>query len=105
VRIIDGFVAPFGLLIAGIAVPSLIIGLLPRPLAWIGLVVAAFSVISTFVLLTSVLDFTLPVGRFLGLAWLISASILLPRSRQELRRSVRPTAGSSAVSIREAKAS
>jgi hypothetical protein len=100
-----GFVAPLGLLIAGIAVPSVIIGLLPRPLAWIGLVIAALSVISTFVLLTPVLDFTLPVGRFLGLAWLISASLLLPRSRQELRPSVRRNAGSSAVSIREAKAS
>jgi hypothetical protein len=76
-----GFVAPLGLLIAGIAVPSLILGLFPRPLAWTGLVIAAISLISTFALLTSAFDFTLPVGRFLGLAWLVVVSITLPASR------------------------
>jgi hypothetical protein len=77
-----GFVAPLGLLIAGIAVPSLILGLLPRPLAWAGLLIAASSVISTFALLTSALDFTFPIGRFLGLVWLIVASIALPAHRR-----------------------
>ena len=77
-----GFVAPLGLLIAGIAVPSLILRLLPRPLAVAGLAVAAVSVISTFALLTSALDFTFPIGRFLGLAWLIAASVILPANRR-----------------------
>ena len=77
-----GFVAPLGLLIAGIAVPALILRLLPRPLAWAGLVIALASAASTFALLTSALDFTLPVGRFLGLAWLIAASVALPVSRR-----------------------
>jgi hypothetical protein len=35
-----GFIAPLGLLIAGVAVPSLIVRFVPRPLAWAGLVVA-----------------------------------------------------------------
>jgi len=77
-----GFVAPLGLLIAGIAVPSLILRLLPEPLAWAGLAVAALSEISTFALLTSALDFTFPIGRFLGLVWLIAASITLPKTRR-----------------------
>jgi hypothetical protein len=77
-----GFVAPLGLLVAGIAVPGLIIGLLPRWLAWAGLVIAAVSELSVFALLTSALDFTFPVGRFLGLAWLITASVMLPASRR-----------------------
>jgi hypothetical protein len=77
-----GFVAPLGLLIAGVAVPSLIVRLVPRPLAWAGLVIAAVAELSTFTLLTSALDFTLPAGRFLGLAWLIAVSILLPARRQ-----------------------
>ncbi len=81
-----GFVAPLGLLIAGIAVPSLILRLLPRPLAGVGLVIAALSVISTFALLTSALDFTFPIGRFLGLAWLIAASIVLPANRRGASR-------------------
>jgi hypothetical protein len=97
-----GFVAPLGLLVAGIAVPSLILGLLPRPLAWLGLAIAAISLLSTFALLTSALDFTFPVGRFLGLAWLIAVSVLLPRSRQAVRSSSRPTDGSAMVMPSEA---
>jgi hypothetical protein len=34
-----GFVVPSALLIAGVAVPSLILRLTPRPLAWAGLVI------------------------------------------------------------------
>jgi hypothetical protein len=80
-----GFVAPLGLLLAGVAVPVLILRLAPRPLAWAGLVVAALSLLSTFTLLTSALDATLPVGRFAGLAWLVAASVTLPRDRRAAR--------------------
>jgi hypothetical protein len=76
-----GFVAPLGLLIAGAAVPGLIMRLLPRWLAWTGLLIAALSLISTFALLTPALDFTFPIGRFLGLGWFIAVSITLPASR------------------------
>jgi hypothetical protein len=69
---------------AGVAVPSLILGLVPRPLAWAGLVVAAAGVLSTLTLLTSTVDFTLSVGRFAGLIWLVAASITLPQSRRAL---------------------
>jgi hypothetical protein len=81
-----GYVAPLGLLLAGIAVPSLILGLLPRPLAWIGLVIAGVSLVSTFALLTSALDFTFPVGRFGGLLWLIAVSVTLPSRRRAAGR-------------------
>lgn len=81
-----GFVAPLGLLVAGIAVPALILRLLPRPVAWAGLVIAALSLLSTFALLTSALDFTFPIGRFVGLIWLIAASALLPHTRHQARR-------------------
>lgn len=56
--------------------------LVPRPLAWAGLVVAAAAALSAFTLLTSALDFTLPAGRFLGLAWLIAMSVALPQQRR-----------------------
>jgi hypothetical protein len=85
-----GFVAPLGLLIAGIAVPALILHLLPRPLAWAGLVIAAVSELSAFALLTSALDFTFPAGRFLGLAWLIATSITLPARRRQASRTSAP---------------
>lgn len=81
-----GFVAPLGLLIVGIAVPGMLLRLLPRPLAWAGLVIAAASEASAFALLTSALDFTFPVGRFLGLAWLVTASVTLPARRPRAGR-------------------
>jgi hypothetical protein len=41
--------------------------------------------LSTFTLVTSALDFTLPIGRFGGLAWIIAASVALPQSRHAMR--------------------
>lgn len=82
-----GFVAPFGLLLAGLAVPSLLLGLLPRPLAWTGLALAAIAMLALFSLLTPALYPLLPVVRFGGLLWLLAAATLLPRERA--RRPVR----------------
>jgi hypothetical protein len=80
-----GFIVPLALLLAGIAVPALILRLVPRALAWAGLVIAAFGMLSTFTLLTGVLDFTLPIGRFGGLIWVVVISVMLPRDRRALR--------------------
>ncbi len=82
---------PFALLIAGVAVPSLILRLTPGPLAWGGLVIAAIGMVSTLTLLTSALDFTLPIGRFGGLIFIVAASVLLPASRHRLT-AARPVA-------------
>ena len=80
-----GFVVPLALLLAGVAVPSLILRLTPRPFAWAGLVIAAVGVVSTFTLVTPALDATLPIARFGGLAWIIAASLLLPANRHQIR--------------------
>jgi hypothetical protein len=77
-----GFVAPFGLLVLGIAVPALIAGLLPRAVAWAAAVVGVLAVLSTFALATDVLYPLLPIGRFGGLAVLIATALLLPTSRR-----------------------
>jgi hypothetical protein len=77
-----GFVVPLALLLAGVAVPSLVLRLVPPALAWAGLIIAAVGVLSTVTLLTPALDGTLPVGRFGGLLWLIAASMALPRTRR-----------------------
>ena len=87
-----GFVVPFALLVAGVAVPSLILRLTPRPLAWFGLVVSAIGMVSTLTLLTSALDFTLPIGRFGGLIFIDAASVLLPASRHRLTAAAQPVA-------------
>jgi hypothetical protein len=78
-------------LIAGIAVPSLIVGLLPRPVAWTGLVIAGLAELTTLVLIWQALSPLLPVARFTGLIWLIVAGALLPlrrRNTQEVRAGV-----------------
>jgi hypothetical protein len=79
-------VVMLGLLIAGVAVPALIVGLLPRPIAWAGLVIAGIAELTTLVLIWPGLSPLLPVGRFTGLIWLIVAGALLPlrrRNKQE----------------------
>jgi hypothetical protein len=80
-----GFVVPIALLLAGVAAPSLILGFGPRPWAWLGLVVAGFGLLSTFTLLTDALDFTLPIGRFGSVIWMIGVSVTLPRRRPDRR--------------------
>ncbi|GHB56880.1 hypothetical protein GCM10010347_28770 [Streptomyces cirratus] len=76
-----GHVVLLGLLVAGIAVPGLLAGLLPRALAVAGLAVAAVAELSTLVLLADGGALLLPVARFAGLLWLIAAGFLLPRRR------------------------
>jgi hypothetical protein len=75
-------VVALGLLVAGVAVPSLIIRLLPRPVAWAGLVIAVVAELSTLSLVTPDLAVLVPMGRFAGLIWLVVAGALLPRRRR-----------------------
>jgi len=80
-----GFVVGAGLLVASVAVPGLILGLIPRWLAWTGLVLAALSELSFLSLLVEPLQFLLPIGRFGGLIWLILAGFALPTTRASAR--------------------
>ncbi|MDX6209324.1 MAG: hypothetical protein QOE24_1715 [Frankiales bacterium] len=70
-----------GLLVAGIAVPGWLAGLLPRPLAMAGLAIAVIAELSTLSLAWQPISVLLPVGRFPALLWLIAAGALLPRKR------------------------
>lgn len=79
-------VVTLGLLIAGIAVPGLIVRLMPLPVAWTGLVIAGIAELTTLVLIWPGLSPLLPLARFTGLIWLIVAGALLPlrrRNKQE----------------------
>lgn len=80
-----GHIVALGLLIAGIAVPGLILGLLPRSLAWTGLGIAVLAEVATLVLIWPEAAVILPIARFTGLLWLIVAGALLPRRRTEVR--------------------
>lgn len=84
-------VIALGLLLAGIAVPGLILGLLPRPVAWAGLVIAVIAELTTLALIWPGVSVLLPVARFTGLIWLIVAGALLPlrrRNKQAARAGV-----------------
>jgi hypothetical protein len=70
-----------GLLVAGIAVPALVLGFFPRPLALAGLAIALVAELSTLVLAWSGLGPLLPIARFTGLLWLIAVGFLLPLRR------------------------
>ncbi len=85
-----GFVVPLALLIAGFAVPAAILRLTSRPISSIGLLIAAVGMLSTFTLLTSTLDPTLPIGRFGGLAWIIAVSTALRASRHRDQKVPQP---------------
>jgi hypothetical protein len=76
-----GHVVALGLLVAGMAVPGLVLGLLPRPLAWAGLAIAVLSELTTLVLVWPVLGPILPVARVSALAWLLVAGARLPLRR------------------------
>lgn len=75
------FVASLGLLLAGTAVPALILGLLPRSVAWVGLGLAVIAVAGVLSLLFPVLSPLLPIGRFGGALWMVTVSLLLPVRR------------------------
>ncbi len=70
-----------GLLLAGIAVPALILGLLPRAVAFAGLVIAIGCELVTVVLIWPELAVAVPIARFPALGWLVVAGLLLPHQR------------------------
>jgi hypothetical protein len=77
-------IVALGLLVAGMAVPCLILGLLPRPLALVGLVIAALSELTMLVLIWPILGPILPAARVSALAWLLVAGTRLPLRRNEI---------------------
>jgi hypothetical protein len=82
-----GFVVGLGLLVAGVAVPALVLRLAPRWLAWAGLVIAAVCELSFLTMAIQPMQVLLPVGRYAGLLWLIGVGFLLPTRRPTARGS------------------
>jgi hypothetical protein len=80
-----GHIVALGLLVAGMAVPSLMLGLFPRSLAWVGLAIAVISELTTVVLVWPQLGPILPIARVSALAWLLVAGARLPLRRSDIR--------------------
>jgi hypothetical protein len=77
-----GYSVPLGLLIAGLAVTSAFTGLLPRWVAYAGLVLAACGLASFVSLLVPGALFLVPLTRFPGFIWLAIAGFMLPKAVQ-----------------------
>lgn len=76
-----GHVVPFGLLVAGIAVVAAFTRILPRPLTFVGIGIAAVAELSTLTFTVQGMAILLPIARFTGYAWLLAAAALLPWTR------------------------
>jgi hypothetical protein len=80
-----GVVVGLGLLVAGVAVPALVLRLAPRWLGWTGLVIAAVCEIGFLTMAVPGVQVLLPVGRYAGLGWLVVIGFLLPTNRSTAR--------------------
>jgi len=74
----SGFSVPFGLLIAGICVPALIMKLLPKWIVIPGLLIALIGELSWINLVVPKALFLVPFTRFPGFLWMIIAGLALP---------------------------
>jgi hypothetical protein len=74
-----GYSVPVGLLFAGVSVPALLMRLLPRWLALLGLVLAVAGELSALTLVVPQAIFLIPLTRFPGFIWLIAAGFRLKR--------------------------
>jgi hypothetical protein len=73
-----GFVAPLGLFVAGVSVTAGLKRLIPRWLMWLGIVVALASELSTLMLLVNQAAIFIPIGRFIGIVWMVGVAATLP---------------------------
>jgi hypothetical protein len=76
-----GYVVPFGLLVAGVALTGGLGQRLPRWVMWFGLFVAIVAELSSLSIALSPAMYLLPIARFTGYVWLIVAGALLPATR------------------------
>jgi hypothetical protein len=73
-----GYAAGLGLLLAGIAIPSLAFGLLPRWVCLFGLAIAVAAELSVLTLILPFLAFLVGLVHIAFWIWLILASMMLP---------------------------
>ncbi len=75
-----GFSVPFGLLIAGIAIPAWRMNLLPNWIVIPGFVIALCGELSWINLIVPTALFLVPLTRFPGFVWMIAAGFALPNT-------------------------
>jgi len=80
-----GFSVPMGLLIAGIAVPSGFMKLLPRWMVVFGIILGVIGEASCLALLSPAMTALIPLTRFPGFVWLMIAGFMLARRKTPAR--------------------
>ncbi len=72
----------FGLLAAGVSVTSYFMGLLPRWMVVLGMLVAITGELSSFSLIAYPANFFIPVTRYVGLIWMVSVAVALTKNHR-----------------------
>jgi hypothetical protein len=83
-----GFVVPLGLFVAGVSITAGLSKLMPRWLMWLGLAVALACELASLTLLNFTAGYFIPVGRFIGILWMIGVAVTLPASIPDPVRTV-----------------
>lgn len=73
-----GFAVPLGLFVAGVSVTAGLHRLVPRWIMWLGIVIAVACELASLTLLWWNAGYFIPVGRFLGVVWMIAVAVTLP---------------------------
>jgi hypothetical protein len=76
-----GYTAALGLLLAGVSIPSLVFGLMPRWVCWFGLAVAGIAELSVLSMIVPALLPMLALTHFPALGWLVVAGFAIPKRR------------------------
>jgi hypothetical protein len=77
-----GHIVALGLLVAAMAAPGATRGVLPRPVARIGLATAVLAESAVAVLIRPALGVILPIARVSVLTWLVAAAVSITRAAQ-----------------------
>lgn len=77
-----GTVVLSGLLIAGLSVTAGIDRIIPRWVMWFGLIIGVVSLLSMFNLIAPDVSILLPIGRFIGIIWMIIAGFTIKRRKK-----------------------
>jgi hypothetical protein len=75
----------FGLLAAGVSVTSYFMGLLPRWMVILGILLAITGELSSLSLIAYPANFFIPVTRYLGMIWMVSVAVALTKDRRVVR--------------------
>jgi hypothetical protein len=73
-----GFVVPLGLFVAGVSITAGLHRLIPRWLMWLGILIAIACELASLTLIFWNAAYFIPVGRFVGVVWMIAVAVTLP---------------------------